>query len=235
MPMQLRHPHPWTVSFEQAREIQLELRDRVIRRDRHGPIRTVAGVDVGLTGDRQFARAAVSVLSFPELTPVAAAVARRKMRFPYVPGYLSFREIPAVLAALDKLSCLPDLILCDGQGTAHPRRFGIACHLGVLTDLPTIGVGKTRLCGSFTLPGPRKGDWSPLKDGSEVIGCVLRTRDGTKPVFVSIGHRVSLAGARELVLACCPRYRLPETTRTAHRLASGGAGGARDNRSDPGL
>ena len=205
MPLQLHHRHPWTVSFEQAREIQLALRDRVIRSDDHGPIHSVAGVDVGPTDRRQLARAAVSLLSFPELTPVAEAVARRKARFPYVPGYLSFREIPAVLAALSKLPCLPDVILCDGQGTAHPRRFGIACHLGVLIDLPTIGVGKTRLCGSFDEPGPHKGDWSPLTDGPEVIGCVLRTREGTKPVFVSVGHRLSLATARELVLACCPR------------------------------
>ncbi len=147
-------------------------------------------------------------------------MARRRTRFPYVPGYLSFREAPAVLAALAKLRTRPDLLLCDGQGRAHPRRFGLACHLGVLTGLPSIGVAKSLLLGVHgPLPEP-KGSWVALKDKGEVIGAALRTRAGVKPVYVSIGHRVSLATAIDYVLRCTPRYRLPETTRLAHRLAS---------------
>ena len=138
-----------------------------------------------------------------------------------MPGLLSFRELPAVLDALSQLSVMPDIILCDGQGRAHPRRFGIACHLGVLLDLPTIGVGKTRLVGRHLEPGPERGDWTPLLDHEEEIGAVLRTRTGVKPLYISGGHRVCLRTAIELTLACLTRYRLPETTRAAHRLASG--------------
>lgn len=181
----------------------------------------VAGVDVGFEDGGKTVRAAVAVLEYPGLSPVEHAVARLPTRFPYVPGLLSFRELPGVIAALERLTILPDLLLCDGQGYAHPRRFGIACHLGVLTDLPSIGVAKTRLIGSHPEPGPHKGDWVELRDGAEVIGAVLRTRSGVKPLYVSIGHRVSLATAIRYVLACTTRYRLPETTRAAHRLASG--------------
>jgi len=134
---------------------------------------------------------------------------------------LSFREVPAVLAALERLSTLPDILLCDGQGFAHPRRLGIASHLGVLLDLPTIGVAKSRLIGVYREPGVEKGCWQPLLDGGELIGCVLRSRSGVKPLYVSPGHRVGFDTARELVLASTTRYRLPETTRWAHRLASG--------------
>ncbi len=213
-------PHPWRVTIEQARDIQQSLRERVVREDAFGPVKLVAGVDVGFPS-RERARAAVAVLSFPDLEPVASAVARRAARFPYVPGYLSFREVPAVLAALEKLRTPPDLILCDGQGYAHPRRLGIACHLGVVTGIPTVGVAKTRLIGAYAEPGPHRGAWEPLHDRGEIIGAVLRSRDRVKPLFVSSGHRVSLASAIELVLRCCRRYRLPETTRAAHRLASG--------------
>jgi len=184
-------------------------------------IRHVAGIDVGFEDEGRTTRAAVAVLAFPSLQLVETAIARLPTRFPYVPGLLSFRELPAVLQALDHLSVSPEVVLCDGQGIAHPRRIGIASHLGVLLDLPTIGVGKTRLVGKFDVPGNTKGDWSPLGDGDEVIGAVLRTRAGVNPVYVSIGHRVSLATAIRLTLACTTRYRLPETTRQAHRLASG--------------
>ena len=137
-----------------------------------------------------------------------------------MPGLLSFRELPGVLAALAKVRIRPDLILCDGQGIAHPRRFGIASHLGVLLDIPTIGVGKTRLTGRHAEPPAAKGAWTPLMDGEETIGAVLRSRAGVKPIYVSTGHRVSLMTAIALTLACLTRYRLPETTRQAHRLAS---------------
>lgn len=201
--------------------IQAELRARVERADRLPEIHHVAGVDVGFEAGGQVTRAAVVVLGYPDLEPVDCAVARLPTRFPYVPGLLSFRELPAVLAAIEGLRVQPDVYLCDGQGLAHPRRFGIACHLGVLLDIPSIGVAKTRLIGHHAEPPPEKGGWTPLKDGEEVIGAVLRTRAGVKPVYVSIGHRLSLSSAVRLVLGCTPRYRLPETTRRAHRLASG--------------
>lgn len=193
----------------------------MILEDLVGPIERVAGVDVGFEDAGRTVRAAVAVLAFPGLELQQQAIARAPTSFPYVPGLLSFRELPGVLAALEQLERLPDLILCDGQGYAHPRRFGIACHLGVLTGLPTIGVGKTRLIGTYEEPGPEKGDWSPLLEKGERIGAVLRTRQGVKPLFISVGHRVSLPTAIELVLDCCTRYKLPETTRWAHRLASG--------------
>jgi deoxyribonuclease V len=185
-----------------------------------GPVRQVGGVDVGFEDQGRTTRAAFVVLSFPGLQLQEQAVVRRPTRFPYVPGYLSFRELPAVLDALDRLSTRPDLLLCDAQGLAHPRRFGLACHLGVLTDLPSIGVAKSRLIGVHSEPAAEKGGWTPLLDDEEIIGAVLRTRSHVRPVYVSIGHRISLETAIDYVLRCTTRYRLPETTRWAHRLAS---------------
>ena len=163
----------------------------------------------------------ISRTPFLRMTSSSPAISRCPTRFPYVPGYLSFRELPAVLEALDRLATPPDLILCDGQGLAHPRRFGLACHLGVLTDIPCIGVAKSRLIGSHDAVPPDKGRWVPLVDRGETIGAVLRTRTRVSPVYVSIGHRVNLATAIEYTLRCTTPYRLPETTRHAHRLASG--------------
>jgi deoxyribonuclease V len=211
----------WPRDVASARAIQGALRSQVEREDRLGPVTTVAGIDVGFEDRGSTTRAAVVLLAFPGLEPVAQAISRSPTRFPYVPGYLSFRELPAVLAALDRLAEPPDLILCDGQGLAHPRRFGLACHLGVLTDIPCIGVAKSRLVGSHDELPPGKGRWVPLRDGDETIGAVLRTRTRVSPVYVSIGHRVSLATAIDYTLRCTTRYRLPETTRHAHRLASG--------------
>lgn len=200
--------------------MQQRLRRKVDRTDRLSEVHFVAGVDVGFEGNGSITRAAVVVLDFPGLQVVDRVLARRPTSFPYVPGLLSFRELPAVLEALAILKIKPDVILCDGHGIAHPRRFGIACHLGVILDVPTIGVGKTRLCGKYQEPGEQKGEWSPLLEDGETIGAVLRTRTGIKPVYVSPGHRVSLQTAIRLTLACTTRYRLPETTRQAHRLAS---------------
>lgn len=213
-------PTSWPRTVAEARALQEALRDRVVTADRLGKIRHVAGVDVGFEDDGAVTRAAVAVLSFPELKPVEHAIARQPTRFPYVPGYLSFREIPAVLAALKKLKTKPDLLLCDGQGLAHPRRFGLACHLGLLTNIPSIGVAKSLLIGEHDRLPQKKGSWVPLKDRREVIGAVLRTRDGVKPVYVSVGHRISLETAIDYVLRCTTKYRLPETTRAAHHLAS---------------
>lgn len=211
----------WPRTVAEARVVQEDLRTQVITTDRCGAIRTVAGADVGFEQEGRISRAAVAVLDFPSLVLREQAIARRVTRFPYVPGYLSFREVPVVLAALQRLRKEPDIILCDGQGYAHPRRFGLACHLGVVTGLPTIGVAKSRLVGTHDPVPERKGAWVPLMDGDERIGAVLRTRDHVAPLFVSVGHRIGLEHAIEVVLACTPRYRLPETTRQAHRLASG--------------
>ena len=163
----------------------------------------------------------MAVLSFPRLELVDWAVARQPARFPYVPGLLSFRELPALLAALKRLRVSPDLILCDGHRLAHPRRFGLACHLGVACGIPSIGVAKSRLIGEHGEPGRQRGARVSLRHKGEIVGAVLRTRAGTRPLYVSIGHRVSLPVAVRYVLACTTRFRLPETTRWAHRLASG--------------
>jgi deoxyribonuclease V len=213
--------HRWDVTPREARDIQQQLRDRVITTDDLGEIRFVAGVDVGFEQRNTITRAAVAVLSFPALGLHEHTLARRPTTFPYVPGLLSFREIPAVLDALARLTQTPDLMLCDGQGIAHPRRFGIASHLGVITGLPTIGVAKSRLIGTHDTVPEEKGAWVPLMDHDEVIGAVLRTRTRVKPLYISPGHRVSLHTAIEYVMRCVTRYRLPETTRQAHRLASG--------------
>lgn len=219
--MQLHHAHRWDLTPKEAIALQKQLRDYVLIADRFGDVRRIAGVDVGFEEKNTITRAAVAVLDFPSLELVEYAIAREPTRFPYVPGLLSFREVPTVLAALDKLSALPDMLLCDGQGIAHPRRLGIASHLGVLLDLPTIGVAKSRLVGHHAEVGEEKGEWQPLEDKGEVIGCVLRSRSRVKPLYISPGHKVSLESARLWVMACLTRYRLPETTRWAHRLASG--------------
>lgn len=219
--MQLHHQHPWDLTPKEAIALQRTLAAHVRVADRFGEIRRVAGVDVGFEQHNTITRAAVAVLDFPALTLQEYAIAREPTRFPYIPGLLSFREVPAVLAALEQLTSLPDMLLCDGQGIAHPRRLGIASHLGVLLDLPTIGVAKSRLVGSHEEPASEKGAWQPLLDKGEAIGCVLRSRSGVKPLYISPGHRVGLESARLWVMACLTRYRLPETTRWAHRLASG--------------
>lgn len=213
--------HPWDVSPQEAIAIQRRLCGRVSTRNRFRKVRYVAGIDVGFESGGTVTRAAVAVLRFPELEPWEHAVARRPTQFPYVPGLLSFREIPAVLDALGRLRTMPDLTLCDAHGYAHPRRFGLACHLGVIADLAVIGVAKSRLTGAYAADPVQRGEWVPLEAAGEVIGAVLCTRTGTRPVYVSVGHRIDLTTAIEYTLACAPRYRLPETTRRAHRLASG--------------
>lgn len=228
--------HSWNLSPRAAVALQHRLRSKVVRLGRPRQVRTVAGTDVGFERNGAIARAAVAVLSYPQLELVDFAVAQQPVRFPYVPGLLSFREVPALLAALGRLRVKPDLILCDGQGLAHPRRFGLACHLGVICGVPAIGVAKSRLIGEHGAPMRRRGAWVPLRDKGETIGAVLRSRAGARPIYVSIGHRVSLPVAVRYVMACTTRFRLPETTRWAHRLASGDepskaeGGGTRDER-----
>lgn len=218
--MKIHHPHPWDVTPQEAIAIQKQLRELIIMEDRLPAIECVAGVDVGFEEEGRITRAAVVILDYPSLTLRESSIARRPTSFPYVPGLLSFRELPAVLDALEQLRQLPDLLLCDGQGYAHPRRLGIASHLGVLTGLPSIGVGKTRLIGTHQPLADERGAWQPLLDKGETIGAVLRTRAGVKPIYVSTGHRISLATAIAYVLNCTTRFKLPETTRMAHKYAS---------------
>jgi deoxyribonuclease V len=179
--------------------------------------RLVAGADLSFDRSSPHLYAAVVVLDAESLQVVEVAGVQARAGFPYIPGYLSFREIPPLLLAFAKLETVPDLVVCDGQGRAHPRRFGLACHLGVLLDLPTLGCAKSGLIGDYREPGPRRGAHTQLRDGGEVIGQVVRTRSFVKPVFVSVGHRISLETARRTALRLAPRYRLPEPVRAAHR------------------
>jgi deoxyribonuclease V len=213
-------PAGWPATEEQARAVQDELRGRVVREEPGPPPGSgrVTGVDVAYDDERDVVVAAAVVLDAATLDVVAEATAVGQVSFPYVPGLLAFREIPTVLAALDALPCAPGLVVCDGYGLAHPRRFGLASHLGVLTGLPTIGVAKNPFTFSYDDPGARRGSASPLLAGDEEVGRALRTRDGTKPVFVSVGHRVSLDTACAHTLALTPEYRLPESTRRADSL-----------------
>ena len=207
----------WDISPQDARKLQKKLAPLVIRKSALTTIKTVAGIDVGLKGG--VACAAVVVLAFPELEVVDQTTDRRQITFPYIPGLLTFREGPVILDALDRLERKPDLLIFDGQGIAHPYRFGIASHIGLLADLPSIGCAKSRLCGRYLEPPVERGSHTPLVDHGETIGAILRTRSGVKPVFVSIGHRMDLKTSINVVLACCKGYRLPETTRRAHLLA----------------
>jgi len=213
--------HAWEVSPVQAVEIQRELAGRVSKSGDLEGVCLVAGVDISVSRTGRMARGAVVVLTYPELRPVECRIVEREIAFPYVPGLLSFRECPVILEACEKLSRIPDLILVDGQGMAHPRRFGIASHLGLLWDKPTIGCAKSRLCGEHGPVGPERGDFAELADEGEVIGVVLRTRTNVKPLYVSVGHKISLDVAIRWVLDCSRGYRLPEPTRLAH-LAAGG-------------
>ncbi|WP_328301778.1 endonuclease V [Streptomyces sp. NBC_00435] len=205
----------------EARAVQDELRGRVLLAETGPPPGEglIAGVDVAYDDERDLVAAAAVVLDAATLTVVEEATAVGRVSFPYVPGLLAFRELPTVLAALEALSVTPGLVVCDGYGLAHPRRFGLACHLGVVTGLPAIGVAKNPFTFTYEEPGARRGDLSPLRapDG-EVVGRALRTQDGIKPVYVSVGHRVSLDNACAHALALSPRFRIPETTRHADSL-----------------
>jgi len=220
----------WPTTFEEAQALQEQLRSQVSTSDDIGDVRTVAGVDAGYEPDpdagaqtdRVLARAAIVVLEYPSLHPLDYTIARRPTTFPYVPGFLSFREAPAAVAAIEQLRVRPDLLICDGQGIAHPRRFGIACHVGLLTGIPAIGCAKSLLVGRHAPVPDERGASVPLMHRGEQVGVVLRTRPRTKPLFISVGHRISLATAIEYVMSCTTKYRLPETTRAADGLASHG-------------
>ncbi len=217
--------HPWDLDPAAAIALQRELAAKVIRKTAFGPVTTIAGVDASYRDG--IARAAVVAFSFPGLDMLDYVIAERPVDYPYVPGLLSFREAPAVLDALEKLPLTPDLLIFDGHGIAHPRRLGIASHVGLLVDKPSIGCAKSRLVGRYEEPGRERGNYTYLHDagtdgeGNDIIGAVVRTRTGVKPVFVSIGHRISLDAAIDVVLVCGRGYRLPEPTRWADRIAGG--------------
>jgi deoxyribonuclease V len=219
--MRAKPHHPWNVTPTDARAIQEKLRSQVLQKNAASlrRIQHVAGVDISIRNDR--AIAAIVVLDFETLQVVDFATHEDAIPFPYVPGLLSFRECPSILAAAEKLRVEPDLVLVDGQGIAHPRRLGIAAHLGVLLDKPTIGCAKSRLTGKHEEPSLAAGSHADLCDRDELIGVVLRTKNKVRPLYISIGHKVELPTAIELVLACCRGYRLPEPTRFAHQVAGG--------------
>jgi deoxyribonuclease V len=236
--MRLSFTHKWNVKPAEAREIQEQLGKKWEGGDRLGTIRTVAGLDAAFVlrgsqalaakkrprfpggGEANRAIGAVVVFSYPEMQELEQAHSEVPLEFPYVPGFLSFREIPALLAALDKLRRLPDLLFCDGQGYAHPRRMGLASHLGILLDRPSIGCAKSILIGTHGPLGEEKGAWAALEEGGETIGAALRTRAGTQPVYISRGHRVSLGTALHLTLSVSDGTRIPRPTREADRLVS---------------
>jgi deoxyribonuclease V len=220
--VKVEHLHDWQVSIPQAREIQRVLAAWVSRSGAVTRPRFIAGVDISVKKDSATGNAAVVVLSYPELEVLEIKNAAGPLRLPYVPGLLSFREAPLILAACAVLELVPDLILVDGQGIAHPRRLGLASHLGLFLDVPTIGCAKSRLCGQHEAPGEAPGSYADITDGGETIGVALRTKLRVKPVYVSVGHKLNLESASHWVLKCCRGYRLPEPTRLAH-LAAGGS------------
>jgi deoxyribonuclease V len=219
--MQFAELHPWEMGYREAVALQRRLAERV---ELHLPPgwtpRSVAGVDVSYEKHGDLFFAGVVVLRLPDLTPLATAAAHDRVTFPYIPGLLSFRELPVLLEAFRRLPLVPDVVLVDGQGIAHPRRLGLASHLGLWLGIPTVGCAKSRLCGEHPPPGRRRGDRVPLCQGGEQIGAVLTTRDNVKPLYISPGHRMDIATAVDLTLACGGRYRLPEPTRQAHLLTN---------------
>ena len=217
MHFDIHHAHPWDVSPREAVSIQRDLVAKVRQEPLPRPVETLAGIDVSIRGN--LAQAAIVVIRFPDLDVVDQAVWRAEVPFPYVPGLLSFREMPVILPALERLTVRPDVLVTDSQGRAHPRRFGLACHLGVLLDWPTFGVAKSLLTGKYQELGHEKGSRAALVHKGEVVGMALRTRTNVKPVYVSVGHRITLKEAVELALACAPRYKIPEPTRQAHLLS----------------
>jgi len=219
--MRITRRHSWHVTPKQAIEIQKTLAGEVSCINHIATPRYIAGVDISVNKFSKTGRGAVVVLTYPDLQIVEAQVVTDRIEFPYVPGLLSFREASLILAAFEKVKITPDILMVDGQGIAHPRRIGIASHLGLILGIPSIGCAKSRLCGEHKLPGAAAGSFTELKDNGEVIGAVLRTRDNIKPLYISIGHMVDLPAAVRWVLNCCCGYRLPEPTRLAH-LAAGG-------------
>ena len=219
--MKYRKLHPWNVTTSEARDIQFRLREQIVPVWDGREVRTIAGADVGFP-DRTTVLAAVVVATYPELKVVETSIKTQPCTFPYVPGLLAFREVPGLLSALEGLRSEPDVTLCDAQGIAHQRRMGLATHVGILLDSPVIGCAKSVLYGTFEEPGEEKGSYSYMYDKEgEVIGAAVRTRRSVKPVYVSIGNRVDLETAVDIVFKCSPKYRIPEPLRLAHKLSVG--------------
>ena len=210
--------HRWDLSPRKAAAVQRELRSQLVLEDRLGRVRLVAGADIALDRREKLGFGGVVVFSFPDMRLVEFATAVRPLTFPYVPGLLAFREAPVLLAAFERLSSRPDVVVFDAHGYAHPRRMGLASHLGLVLDVPSIGCAKSVLVGRYEEPGEERGSWSPLVDGGETIGAAVRTRARVRPVFVSVGHRVSLSTAVGLILSCSSGYRVPVPTREADKL-----------------
>lgn len=221
--MKLHARHAWDVTPAEARRIQSALATEIVTEDGPGPeaVRLVAGVDISVGNETTPGRAAVVVLRYPDLLPVEQSVIEGRVGFPYVPGLLSFREIPLIAPAFERLRSAPDLVVADGQGVAHPRRFGLAAHLGLLLEVPTIGCAKSRLIGRYDEPGDEVGAHTPLLDHGEVIGEVVRTRRGVKPLFVSPGNLIGVGEATSWILRLTRGLRQPEPTRLAHQAAAG--------------
>ena len=213
--------HDWNLTTSEARDLQNRLATEISRVGSVIEPRFIAGADVSIKKSRGTGTAAVVVLEYPELNPVETKIMQGEIDFPYVPGLLSFREAPLILQAFEQLTHTPDLIMVDGQGIAHPRRLGIAAHLGLFFDIPTIGCAKSRLCGTHKEPAPEPGNYEELTDKNENIGVVLRTKYNTKPVYISIGNKIAIEDAIFWVMRCCRGYRLPEPTRLAHQAAGG--------------
>jgi deoxyribonuclease V len=213
--------HGWQISIAEAKQLQIELAGQISRRSETIKPRFVVGVDISAPDSRDIARAAAVIISYPEMQVAEIKTAEDKLNFPYIPGLLSFREAPLILDAFRKLSINPDLVMVDGQGIAHPRRLGIASHLGLLLDMPSIGCAKSRLCGTHSPVLAEIGDYTELTDNGEIIGVALRSKAGANPIYISIGHRIDLPTAIHWVSECCRGYRLPEPSRLAHLAASG--------------
>ena len=216
--MKTRKLHKWDLSCAEARQLQLQLAQRVRFAAIKKIPKIIAGLDCAFSKDGKQIFAAAVVIKLPGFEVIETTTATRKVDFPYIPGLLSFREAPACIDAIEKLKNTPDCLIVDGQGFAHPRRFGIACHIGAIVDKPTVGCAKSRLIGTFDEPGRLKGNYSQRLDEKEPIGAVLRTRANVKPVFVSVGHKCKLDDAISIVLGCTTKYRLPEPSRLAHQL-----------------
>jgi len=218
--MKIKSLHNWDVSVKKAIELQKRLATQIQIRRFNKKLRTIAGIDCAFTADKKNIIACVVVLSAKTFDIIETSCTIKAVNFPYIPGLLSFREAPACLAAAEKLAVIPDCFIVDGQGIAHPRRLGLASHLGLFLDVPTIGCAKSRLIGDFKQPLSKRGSTSPLMDKGEIIGSVVRTRSDVKPVFVSVGHKCRLCDAIRIVLDCCTRYRLPEPSRFAHQIVT---------------
>jgi deoxyribonuclease V len=213
--------HGWQITASEAKKIQLELAGRVsVKSSQINPC-FICGVDISAPNPAGFAHAAAVTLNYPALKIIEVKTIEDKLNFPYIPGLLSFREAPLILEVYEQLSIKPELLIVDGQGIAHPRRFGLASHIGLILDTPTIGCAKSRLCGTHSPVPSQAGDYAELEDNGEIIGVALRTKFGTKPIYVSIGHKIDLPTAIKWVMKCCRGYRLPEPPRLAHLAASG--------------